>query len=167
MGYSEERKNLEKISSFLSQMGVPSQIKDVDDGEGGAFPVILCAYRYNNLDFDVVIQNIGKWIHTKCLVVDIEGLSTPILFHLYKTCLEINYTLPEVTYSSYKGNIYIECDSIVDTNFDDFEAEFNSIPDGIEALMDLVNKENKFTFQSTKGKAEIHQRKKESQKAPI
>jgi len=123
MVYLDERKNLEKIAEHLDEMQVPYSFKEIGNNENDTFPAIICTYRYSNLDFDVVIYNITEWIHVKALIMNASNFSSKALLTIYELCLELNYDLPEVTFSASEKNIYIEVDCLVDVDFDDFKAE--------------------------------------------
>src|SRR6056297_1280993 len=127
MGYQEERKNLEKFSTHLEKMGVPFNFKDIGKEEE-VFPAIICTYRHEEIDFDVIIYNIANWIHVKCLVLDVKGFPSQVSLSIFKLALKLNYDLPETTFSLYKNKLYLEIDCLIDIDYDDFLEEFNSIP---------------------------------------
>jgi hypothetical protein len=164
MVYEEEKDNLSLIAHYLTQMEIPYEFKDIDDGEEGVFPAIFSTYTYKDLEFEVIVHNLEKWILIKCLVLDTENLSMPMIFKLYKKALELNYDLAEVTFSSYQGNIYIEMDALVGVDFDDFAGEFESIAEGIDHFVDFVQNQKDIVLSSTKGKAIIKSRRKGSNK---
>ena len=151
MGYIEERKNLGEISQILEKMGVPHKFEDIGGDRNEVFPAIICIYRCNNLDFDVIIYNIGQWIHVKCLIMNLEQIRSEILLSIYEIALELNYDLPEVTFSSHKNQLYIEVDCFVFTSLEDFKGEFLSIGDGIEAFITIMDKQREIALKSTVG----------------
>ena len=128
------------------------------------FPRFSVVINIQNLEFEVIIHNIEKWVLIKCMVLDTSDLSMPLTFKLFKKALELNYDLPEVTFSSYQGNLYIEMDCLVGVDFDDFAGEFESISDGIEHFIDFVHQQKNVILTSTKGKAQIqiHKRTKKN-----
>ena len=154
MGYIKERKNLDQISTYLERIGIPYRMKDIADGEGTVFPALLCTYQCQNLDFDVILYNINRWIHVKCMVMSTTNLNTENLLSLYKLCLDLNYSLPEATFSAFKANIFIEMDCLVEVSYEDFKAEFNSIGEGIEAFIQAAKTEKKISVKSTIGMVE-------------
>ena len=81
--YIEERKNIGKIAEILTKMGVPYKIQDIGDKQGEIFPALICHYRFNELDFDVIIYNLGRWIHVKCMVMSTQNLSSQTLLSIY------------------------------------------------------------------------------------
>jgi hypothetical protein len=152
MGFEDEKKNLEVIKGFLDKLDVPNEMKKLAEGSAEEFPAIGCTFRYDNLDFDVIVYNLGKWIHVKCLVLETESLAPEVLLRIYKTSLELNYELPETTFSAYGENLYVEIDCLTDSDFDDFESEFNSIAEGIIAFVKKAEKIKEISIKSTKGK---------------
>lgn len=151
MGYLEEQQHLTKIQTYLDQMGIPYKLQDIGDKQGEQFPALICTYRSHDLDFDVIIYNLGHWIHVKCLVMNTINLTAQTRLNIYELCLELNYDLPECTFSLYKHNIFIEVDCLNDVDFDDFSAEFHSIGDGIEAFIEHLVKDHQVEITSTKG----------------
>lgn len=153
MGYFEERTNLNSIAIYLERIGVPYRLKDIADSEGTVFPALICTYQCQNLDFDVILYNLNKWVHVKCMIMNTTtlNLDPKILLSLYKLCLDLNYSLPESTFSTFKDDIFIEIDCLVNVSFEDFKAEFTSIGEGIEAFIQAVNRDKEITVKSTKG----------------
>jgi len=151
MGYIEERNHLNLISDYLDRIGIPYRIKDIADGEETVFPALICTYQCQGLDFDVILYNLNRWIHTKCMLMDTANLNSDILLSLYKLCLDLNYSLPEATFSSFEANIFIEIDCLVSVSYEDFKAEFNSIGVGIEAFINSVKENQEISLTSTKG----------------
>lgn len=151
MGYLEEQQHLKKIQDYLDQMSVPYKLHDIGDKQGEKFPALICTYRSHELDFDVIIYNLGHWIHVKCMVMNTINLSAQTRLPIFELCLELNYDLPECTFSAYKKNIFIEIDCLQDVDFDDFSAEFHSIGDGIEAFIENISDFHQVEIKSTKG----------------
>ena len=151
MGYIQERKNLDQISTYLERIGVPYRLKEVADRDGTVFPALICTYQCQNLDFDVILYNISRWVHVKCLLMNTTNLNSENRLSLYKLCLDLNYSLPESTFSTFKDDIFIEIDCLVTVSFEDFNAEFNSIGVGIEAFINSVKTNQEISLTSTKG----------------
>ena len=164
MGYIEEQENLTKITNYLDQMGVPYKMQDIGDKQGEKFPALICTYRSHELDFDVIIYNLGHWIHVKCMVMNVINLSAQTKLEIFELCLELNYDLPECTFSTYKKNIFIEIDCLKDIDFDDFSAEFQSIGDGIEAFVENVTKDSEIKITGTKGQLSQNNTRRSSKK---
>ena len=151
MAYKEEKKNLENFSQMLKKMKIPFKFKDLGNS-GEIFPAIVCTYRNEDTDFDVVIYNIADWIHVKCLVLETTGLPTPVALSIYKLALSLNYDLPETTFSLFNDNLYLEIDCLLDIDYDDFVGEFNSIPKGLKLFIhEIKQKEESVQISSTKG----------------
>lgn len=151
MSYIIERKNIGKIAQHLDQINIPYRFQDIGDHEDVIFPAIICTFRVENLEFDVIIYCLNKWIHVKTLVMETSDLSQDVLLKIYELCLELNYDLPEVTFSVFQKNIFIEVDSLIDVDFDDFKAEFLSIGDGIEVFISTIKRRQNISVKSTKG----------------
>lgn len=152
MGYLEERNHLGAVAEHLAKMQVPYQFKDIGDQEGDIFPAIVCTYRCNNLEFDVILYNIKKWIHVKCMILDLIPFSSEELLSLYEIVLGLNYELPEVTFSLHNKKLYLEIDCLIGIDFDDFEGEFNSIGEGIDSLMSFLLKVSDISLKGTLGR---------------
>ncbi len=152
MPYLDERNNLGLISEHLKEMGVPFEFKDIGgEPSGEIFPAIICTYRCNKLDFDVILYNLTKWIHVKCMVMNLADFADDNLLAIFGISLELNYDLPEVTFSQHSQKLYIEVDCLVGIKQDDFAEEFNSIGDGIDMLMNILNKQKEISLESTSG----------------
>lgn len=163
MGYQEEKQILAKIVQFLDRMGVPYKFQDIGEKDKEIFPAVVCTFRYqNSIDFDVIVYTIGKWIHVKCLVLKTDDLKLQMRAQLYELSLQLNYDLPEVTFSANNGDIYIEMDALIDTTFEDFASEFNSISEGIGVFIQSVREDLKIEIVSTKGHEHKGVRRKRS-----
>lgn len=158
MGYIEERKNLGKLAEYLDRMNVPYGFHDIGNAEQEIFPAIICTYRCADIDFDVILYNIGRWLHVKCLIMNLDTskLTSSVTMTIYEIVLELNYDLPECTFSLFKNNLYIEIDCLTSIGFEDFQAEFHSIGEGIENFINIVKKQDKeIPIKSTKGQVQI------------
>lgn len=151
MGYIDERNHLNSISNYLDRIGIPYRMNDIADNEETVFPALICTYQCQGLDFDVILYNLNRWIHTKCMLMNTSNLNSETLLSLYKLCLDLNYSLPEATFSSFKADIFIEIDCLVSVSYEDFKAEFNSIGEGIEAFINSAKKNQEISLTSTKG----------------
>ncbi|MHA1521552.1 MAG: hypothetical protein ACTSRK_15330 [Promethearchaeota archaeon] len=151
MPYIDERNHLGNISEHLTKMEVPFEFKDIGESPGDIFPAVICTYRCNSLDFDVILYNIGKWINVKCMVMNLAAFTDDALQAIFSIALELNYDLPEVTFSKHSQRLYIEVDCLVGIKYDDFAEEFNSIGDGIDMLINVLNKQKEINLESTSG----------------
>ena len=156
MGYVEERKNLGNIAEYLDQMKIPYEFQDIGDKDKEIFPAVICVYRCRDLDFDVILYNLGKWVHVKALLLNTALFPSQTILTIYEISLGLNYDLPECTFSLFKNNLYIEIDCLVGVAFNDFKAEFESIGNGIEAFLNVIkNQEEEISIKSTKGLVEL------------
>ena len=153
--YIEERKNLGKIAEYLDQMKIPYQFQDIGDKDKEIFPAITCVYRCD-VDFDVILYNLGNWVHVKALLLNTSLLPSQTVLTIYEICLGLNYDLPECTFSLFKNNLYIEIDCLVGVPYNDFKAEFQSIGAGIETFLNVIkNQDEEISIKSTKGLVEV------------
>lgn len=158
MGYIEERKNLGRIAEYLDQdqMKIPYEFQDIGDKDREIFPAIICVYRCGDLDFDVILYNLGKWIHVKALLLNTSLYPSQTVLSIYEISLGLNYDLPECTFSLFKNNLYIEVDCLIGIPFNDFKAEFESIGNGIEAFLNVIkNQDEEISIKSTKGLVQV------------
>lgn len=156
MGYAEEQANLNKISKYLDKMGIPYKNQDLGSESKSKFPALLCTYRFENKhNFDVIVYSIGEWINIKCLVLRRKKIPSHFLTDIYELCLQLNYDLPEVTFSANKGDIFIEMDALAESSFEDFAEEFKSIPVGITHFVEKVQELYGITIEDTNGKAHL------------
>ncbi len=152
MVYDEEKEILIPVSEFLEKMGVPYKQQDIGGQTLDKFPALVCTYRYQGqYNFDVIIYNVGKWLHVKCLVLKNATLKTENRAMAFELALQLNYDLPEVTFSANKGDIYIEMDALVGISYDDFAGEFASIGEGIGAFIQTLQKESDIQISNTVG----------------
>ncbi|MHA1611566.1 MAG: hypothetical protein ACTSYU_05900 [Promethearchaeota archaeon] len=152
MVYDEEKQILNSVSEYLAKMGVPYKNQDIGGQTKDKFPVLICTYRYQGeYNFDVIIYNVGKWLHVKCLVLKSSSLKPENREKTYELALQLNYDLPEVTFSANKGDIYIEMDALVGISYDNFAGEFASISEGIGAFIQKIQKECSIQFTNTIG----------------
>jgi len=136
--YSKAKEELNVVGIYLKKMDVPYDLIDMIDEEGEKSPAIVTTYQHKDYEFEVTIRHHGDWINVYCFILDTSGLDNDVERVLYKTCLELNYLLPEVTFSAHKDDLYIEADMLVGVPFKDFEAEFNSIALGINQFVALL-----------------------------
>ena len=156
MGYIEERKNLGRIAEYLEKMNVPYEFQDIGDKDKEIFPAIICIFRCGDLDFDVILYNLGNWIHVKALLLNTSLYPSQTVLSIYEISLGLNYDLPECTFSLFKNNLYIEIDCLIGIPFNDFKAEFISIGNGIETFLNVIKKQKEdISIKSTKGLVKV------------
>ena len=117
---------------------------------------LLKASNASSLDFDVILYNLGNWIHVKALLLNTSLYPSQTVLSIYEIALGLNYDLPECTFSLFKNNLYIEIDCLIGIPFNDFKAEFVSIGNGIEAFINLIkNQKDEISIKSTKGLVKV------------
>jgi hypothetical protein len=166
MPYEIEKQNLDIIAGHLEKMNVPFALQDIGEGDT-KFPALACTYRSADIDFDVIIYTINEWIHVKTLVVETGEMDVEKAFQLYEIALNLNYQLPETTFSAYNRKLYVEMDCLVNVPFEDFQSEFNSIAEGINAFVIEAKKIPGINLISTKNKklsAVVQAKKQQSEK---
>ena len=151
MSYDQEKRNLTEVGTYLEKMDIPHDLVDIEDSEGKRNPAIVTNYKCRDYQFEVTIRNNEDWINVYCFVLDTSELDDDALLSIYKACLELNFRLPEVTFSAWEDSIYIEADMLVGVPFKDFAAEFNSIALGIDHFVDLL-KPREVTISDTWGR---------------
>ena len=91
MSYDDELLVIKELEPFLAKLGIPFRIEDIGKGEGAKFPALLYTFRYTTFNFDVIIYNVGKWIHVKRMTMKTENLSEVLKMKIYEICLELNW----------------------------------------------------------------------------
>ena len=127
--------NFEKVKDFLIKAGIKEQNITVNEKDN-SFEIPL-TIEFKNSDPIILKTKIlvtEKWIFSKCLIMfgDKIPITGKIEQLLYQEMLKANFDLAEVTFSlDQVNNIYIETDMPINTNFENFQAEFQSIPFGV------------------------------------
>jgi len=78
------------------------------------------------------------WICLKVLLLDTEEINPELKCNLYQSCLELNFELPETTFSLNDERIYIEADLPVGLTFKNFKLELDALNEGIETFSQEV-----------------------------
>ena len=153
--YEEQKKNLEPISEYLKKAKISHEFIDITLGEGEKMPAILTDYTYKEFTFDVLMLNAENWIMVQCMILDTTQIPDDVIRDVYELCLELNFDLPETTFSVHNKQIFSEADMTVDVSYDDFiNVELNSIAIGIDAFIDTVTAAN-VEVKDTKGQIKI------------
>jgi hypothetical protein len=155
MNYDVEKTNLIQISKHLELMKIPFIFQDIGEIPEEKFPAIACTYRHNQIDFDVIIYSIGDWINVKALIMDLHQYSSDIALQTYETCLNLNFELPETTFSAFNQRLYVEMDCLVEVDHETFQSEFQSIAEGINQFMERMYKKHNLQLINTKGQSGV------------
>ena len=155
----KEKENLAQTGKYLEQLGIAYGVKNVLNEEGGMFPCIFTTYQYKGYTFDLTIQNIGDWIIMKCLILDLSTFSDEQVLSLYELGLDLNYILPETTFSAHKRKLYVEADMVLGASFEDFKDNLNSIAVGIDVFTDELDP-GQAELKNTEGKADRETQKR-------
>ncbi len=104
------------------------------------------------LVFEVKLMIIKKWINIKLMLMRHEELPPNLKAVLHERLLISNFELNEVTYScSPQGDVFVEADMPVNTDFTNFQSEYGSIEFGVvhflkDVLPTLANVQAKSTY---------------------
>ncbi|MHA1651175.1 MAG: hypothetical protein ACTSYB_13355 [Candidatus Helarchaeota archaeon] len=136
--YQKEKQNLEKIAEYFDKMNISYDFTDEFTDSNEKFPLLITIYTYRNLHFGLHVINNDDWICAKAMVLDTAMLDPSVIHEIYQICLELNFQLPETTYSANEGQIFVEADMPVGVSFEDFKREIMSIGRGIDILIDAL-----------------------------
>ncbi len=107
------------------------------------------------LVFEVKMMIIKKWINIKLMLMRHEEVPPNLRPVLNEKLLNANFDLNEVTYSvSQQGDIFVEADMPVNTDYTNFSSEYGSIEFGVihflkEILPKLANVQAKSTYRQS------------------
>ncbi|HUY00430.1 MAG TPA: hypothetical protein VMV49_12790 [Candidatus Deferrimicrobium sp.] len=135
VNYEREKVNLGKISKFLEKMRINHQFQDIKNGDNETVPIIDAVFQYEDLKFRLKIRNLEDWIVTKCLIMDFSDFPADKVLTLFRLGLELNYILPETTFSVFDNEFYIESDMPLHGKFEDFQIEWHSITIGLDRFL--------------------------------
>ena len=113
---------LDKVKEWLDRM----QLSYAFNKERRVF---LLPYDIDGVKFSVLIIVFPeKWIKIAALILEKDKVNESV----YKTLLKANWDLFEVTYSlDPEGNVVSENDITFDSNFENFQSEFNAVVFGV------------------------------------
>ncbi|HUX98238.1 MAG TPA: hypothetical protein VMV49_01675 [Candidatus Deferrimicrobium sp.] len=134
-----EKKDLEKIAKLLEKINMEFTFFDLKYAQDEVHPAIHTSYKAEGKEFDVIIRSysqkdLGKWINMRCFVFNTSELDTETANKVFKLCLQLNYFLPETTFSWFDEKIFIESDMPIDVSLDDFKFELKGLSLGLENL---------------------------------
>jgi len=151
----KQKENLQKIADYLKKAKIIFKWTEIPSEEGESMPALLTSYSYKGYKFDVLILSVATWVMVQCYILDTKPIEEEIVPKLYELCLELNFNLPETTFSLYNGQIFVEADMPVTVSYNDFlNVEMKSIGAGIDAFLDELGIEN-VKVEDTKGKIKI------------
>ncbi|MHA1299488.1 MAG: hypothetical protein ACTSO9_08655 [Candidatus Helarchaeota archaeon] len=135
------KENYKKVKDFLVRVGIKEQ-NIIENEEENSFEIPLTVEFKNSepIILKTKILVTEKWIFSKCLIMFGDKIpSGAIKMLLYQEMLRANFDLAEVTFSlDQVGNIYIETDMPVETNFENFQTEFQSVPFGVLHFFNFI-----------------------------
>ncbi len=105
-----------------------------------------------DLVFEVKMMIIKKWINIKLMLMRHEEIPPNLKAILHEKLLVSNFDLNEVTYSvSQQGDVFVEADMPVNTDYVNFQSEYGSIEFGVvhflkDVLPELANVQAKSTY---------------------
>ena len=130
--YKKEVKHLEAIGEYLDKLDMKFDLKDAVDANNEKFPIILSTHKHKNINFAMHILSNDDWICIKVLLLDAENINPELRCSVYESCLELNFELPETTFSVNDGSIYIEADMPSGLSLGDFKLELEALKAGID-----------------------------------
>ncbi|MHA1377140.1 MAG: hypothetical protein ACTSRG_02045 [Candidatus Helarchaeota archaeon] len=125
--------NYKKIREFLIKVGIKDQnIAENEEEYSFEIPLTIEFKNSDSLILKTKILITEKWVFSKCLIMYGDKVPINVRPLLYQEMLRANFDLAEVTFSlDSLNNIYIETDMPVETNYENFQTEFQSIPFGV------------------------------------
>ncbi len=136
--YKKEKKNLSKIANYLKKLNINYEFEEYKTSQGEDVPIIHMCFEYKDYKFDLLIRNMIDWIVSKCYLLDLSKLSDEKLLNIFRMGLELNYLLPETTFSVYKNYFFVESDMPINGSFLDFKIELYSILAGLTCFLNLL-----------------------------
>jgi len=136
VNYEQEKQNLEVAAKHLDKLKVKYEFVDLETAEGDKFPAIISTYDYKKMTFDLHIVNNDDWLCVKCLILDTSELDPELACAVYRVAMELNFELPETTFSANDGFLFIEADMKVGINFEDFKQEWDSLNEGLDQVVE-------------------------------
>ncbi len=92
-----------------------------------------------SLLFEAKITILRKWINVKLMIIRHEEIPAKMRLPLYERILKANFDLNEVTFSlSQSGDVFVEADLPVGTDYYNFESEYGSVEFGVDFFLTEV-----------------------------
>ena len=138
--YNKEKSQIKIIAGFLDKLNEPYDYYDLDYGNGVIKPVLILTTEYNGINFDVIASAQSAkgfekdWLTIRCFIYDFSKLKINKANELFKLCLELNYIIPETTFSVFQNRLFLEADMPLDINMDKFDFELAGFDIGLQNL---------------------------------
>ncbi len=89
--------------------------------------------------FEAKLTILRKWINVKLMIIRNEEVPNKMQLPLYERLLKANFDLNEVTFSiSQSGDVFVEADLPVNTDYINFESEYGSVEFGVDFFLTEV-----------------------------
>jgi hypothetical protein len=136
---------VDKVYSWLECMELKGIIKAENE------PRLIVNFGIEDHVFQVHVLVTEKWINAKALIAYVADIPRTEREKVYRFCLNANFELNEVTYSTDpdQGNIWVEVDMPCETTFDNFKIEFGSIPFAIHHFVTEIAPKIDFSIRDT------------------
>ena len=134
-----------KVYSWLEKM----ELKGINKVENE--PRLIVNFGIEDHVFQVHVLVTEKWINAKALIAYVADIPRAERRKVYRLCLNSNFELNEVTYSTDpdQGNIWAETDMPCESSFKNFKVEFGSIPFGIHHFITEIAPKIDFSIRDT------------------
>ncbi|MHA1270265.1 MAG: hypothetical protein ACTSPY_10800 [Candidatus Helarchaeota archaeon] len=143
--YDKEKDQLKLIAKYFSKSGLDFKWVDFDFGHGFVKPVIVSSNQYQDVPLDIVAsaqsaEGVDDWLTLRVFLCKVDNLDKDKLLDLLKLCLQLNFEIPETTFSM-KGNmIFLEADMPTNISEKDFQFELDGMDFGIPLLFNGMKK---------------------------
>ncbi len=156
---NDEHKPLTKslLRLWLGKFGIPKDrifepsLDEIEKAPQDIRPLLenmlIVPYKYvvdkTNEDasmlFEAKLTILRKWINVKLMIIRHEEVPAKMRLPLYERLLKGNFDLNEVTYSmSQSGDVFVEADLPVITDYTNFESEYGSVEFGVDFFLTEV-----------------------------
>ncbi len=169
---NDEHKPISKtiLRAWLGKFGIPEDrifepsADEIQDAPQEIRPLLenmlIVPYKYvvdkkeqegSSLLFEAKLTILRKWINVKLMIIRKEELPKKMLLPLYERLLKGNFDLNEVTFSlSQSGDVFVEADLPVNTDYTNFESEYGSVEFGVDFfLTEIIPSLNEVAVTST------------------
>jgi hypothetical protein len=140
--YETQKKNLEVFTTFLEFYSIQYTLVDEKLDTGQKYPVLKFVYRIEGMDYDVKLVAFFDWATARCYLFDTKTVNEKMACTIFQKCLELNYLLPNTTFSMYNRKIFSEVDMELTASPKEFEFEMNGLTYGIEDFTKFLKSQN-------------------------